>query len=386
VKHSIYSSRICIMLAGLLMSGGVITGVSAAGTSSGTMVSNSATVNYQVGSIAQTPVTSAAATFVVDTRIDLSVVTVDTATVKVTPGSSDQVLTFTVTNTGNAIQDFSLSQLAVSSGTANTTDYNLDGNGDANDTFDASNIRIFVEDGTSPGFQAAQDTGSHIDELAADASTTVYIVVDIALAQASGDISSHHLVAEARAGGTASALGAALVEDLGIADNKDTVQVVFGDGSGSDANDNPGDAKYSSQDDYEVQSATVNVTKTSTVISDPFNTTNNPKRVPGAVVEYIITINNSTGVVDATNIKLTDLLDATNLTFLDSGIYSGNDIELNINSGTITTYTGTDADDDGGDFGVSVANTITVDYDAAGTGFTVPAGQSATLKFRVTIN
>ncbi len=378
MKNSKYFSHILAMLAGLAMTGGMVSNASAAGTAAGTTISNTATVGYQVGSIAQTPVTSAAATFVVDTMIDLTVATTDTATVKVTPGATNQVLQFTVTNTGNAIQDFSLTRIAQNGGT---------GKFGGTDNFDATNVGIFVESGATPGYQPAEDTATFIDELSADTARTVYIVVDIALSQANGDISSHHLIATAGLAGAIGVEDPAVTEDSGTADNKDTVQTVFadGDGDGAGSIDTATNGKHSDQSDFEVQSATLSISKLSTVISDPFSSTN-PKRIPGAVVEYTITIDNSTGAADATSIVLTDLLDTTNLTFSDSAAYSGNDIELNINSGTITTYIGTDADDDGGDFGVITANTLTVDFNAAGAGFTVPAGQSATVKFRVTIN
>src|SRR5262245_49932644 len=41
----------------------------AVGTTAGTSISNTATVNYSVGGVSQTPITSAAATFVVDNKI-----------------------------------------------------------------------------------------------------------------------------------------------------------------------------------------------------------------------------------------------------------------------------------------------------------------------------
>ncbi len=363
------------MLAGLVLTAGMASNASAAGTAAGTTISNSATVTYDVGSVTQTPITSAAATFVVDIKVDLTVAAVDGATVKVTPGASNQVLAFTVTNTGNSFHDFSLRQIAQNGGT---------GGFGGTDNFDATVVGIFVESGATAGYQPAEDTATFIDELAPDTARTVYIVTDIALSQANGDISSHHLVATARQNGTIGVEDPAIVEDSGTPDGKDTSQVVFadGDGDGAGSIDTANNGEHSSQSDFEVQSATLAVTKTSAVISDPFSATN-PKRIPGAVVEYILTIDNSAGSADAENIVVTDLLDVTNLTFLDSAAYSGNDIELSIGGGPVTTYTGTDADSDGADFGRTSANTLTVN---PGGGFTVPAGQSATVRFRVTIN
>jgi len=88
-------------------------GAMAAGTASGTDVANFATVNYEMGSIAEIAINSPNVTFVVDTQIDLTVDTTDVAAVASTPSSNDNVMTFTVTNTGNASQDFSLSAVAL---------------------------------------------------------------------------------------------------------------------------------------------------------------------------------------------------------------------------------------------------------------------------------
>ncbi|HXS88009.1 MAG TPA: hypothetical protein VN705_01595, partial [Steroidobacteraceae bacterium] len=56
-----------------LSSVGVLQGAYANGTASGTTISNQATVDYSVGGVAQTQITSAAASFVVDTKIDFTV-------------------------------------------------------------------------------------------------------------------------------------------------------------------------------------------------------------------------------------------------------------------------------------------------------------------------
>lgn len=53
--------------------------------------------------------------------------------------------------------------------------------------------------------------------------------------------------------------------------------------------------------------ADLSVTKVSSVTSDPINGTNNPKRIPGALVEYLITvINSGVSATDADSIVITD--------------------------------------------------------------------------------
>ena len=74
------------------------------------------------------------------------------------------------------------------------------------------------------------------------------------------------------------------------------------------------------------------VTKVSTVISDPVNGTTNPKLIPGAVVQYVITVTNSgPGTVDASSLVITDPIPAnvfpfvqgTAVTFADGTPASG---------------------------------------------------------------
>src|SRR4029453_11451592 len=56
-----------------LSSVGVLQGAYANGTASGTTNNNQGAVDYSVGGVSQTQITSAAASFVVDTKIDFTV-------------------------------------------------------------------------------------------------------------------------------------------------------------------------------------------------------------------------------------------------------------------------------------------------------------------------
>src|SRR3546814_17398613 len=71
------------------------------------------------------------------------------------------------------------------------------------------------------------------------------------------------------------------------------------------AGDAARDGSHSDNDDYTVQTATLAVTKTSRVISDPVNATTNPKLIPGAVIEYCISVANS-GRPAAPSVVITD--------------------------------------------------------------------------------
>jgi len=59
--------------------------------------------------------------------------------------------------------------------------------------------------------------------------------------------------------------------------------------------------------------ANLSIKKTSQVISDPVNLTNNPKRIPGARVRYTITVTNTGAPVDADSIHIKDPIPANTL-------------------------------------------------------------------------
>lgn len=71
----------------------------------------------------------------------------------------------------------------------------------------------------------------------------------------------------------------------------------------------PGDTVTCSITNTRRSIAVLIVEKTSTVISDPVNGTTNPKLIPGAIVEYAITVRNAgTGRPDTASITITDIM------------------------------------------------------------------------------
>lgn len=273
----------------------------AAGTAAGTTITNSYSLAYTVGGISQTPQTGNDGGFLVDNKNDVLVTTNDVASIKVTPSSTSRVLTFTVKNEGNKVQDFILS---ASQAAVNTAPFGL------TDAFNATNLNAYVESGATAGYQVGEDTATYIDELAADGEKIVYVVADIPGSAANGDAAIVSLVAQLATGGTASSLGSATVNDTG-ADVAGTEQIVWADGSGALTTDVASDGMHSSASAYEVQSASLTVTKSSCVIWDPVNTTTNPKRIPGAVVRYTIQVANAAGAQDATSVSASDTLPLT---------------------------------------------------------------------------
>ena len=105
----------------VLGSFGLMQSAFAIGTDSGTSISNKATVSYSVGSVVQTPIESsptgnstpgvnngAGTTFVVDNKILHVVSEVGGTANSTSPGASNVVATFRVTNQGNTAQGYAL--------------------------------------------------------------------------------------------------------------------------------------------------------------------------------------------------------------------------------------------------------------------------------------
>ena len=329
----------------------------AAGTTAGTTITNTATVDYQVGGVAQGQ-QSASNNFTVDRKINLLVEEVGTVTTNVVPGQTNAVTTFQLTNSSNEVLDFALVASQIVGGTA--------AHG-GTDSFDATNVRIY-RDNTSSGSIGSWDVGDtlvsgYIDELVVDTAIRLFVVADIPAGLANNAVAGVTLRATAREGGTSGSQGAAITETTGAnTAGKDTV---FADTAGV-TGDAARDGSHSDNDDYTVQTATLTVTKTSRVISDPFNNTTNPKLIPGAVVEYCIAVANS-GSADATSVVINDPVPG----------------QLTFNAGTILlngTVTAGTCNADGVAGGSYSAPNV------SGTIATIAAGATRTLVFRATVN
>ena len=104
-------------------------------TAAGTEVSNTATVTYTVNGASQTT-TSNTAKFVVDRKVDFTVITDQTGATQVNLSQQAAVTKFKVTNHTNGIQDFWLDpdQTTLSVGILTGTD-----------DFDISSMKVFVD-------------------------------------------------------------------------------------------------------------------------------------------------------------------------------------------------------------------------------------------------
>ena len=361
--------KLALLLALLPAVLAIAPGAYAASTTAGTNITNTATVGYTVGGTAQTPVTSNTATFVVDRKVNLTVSEVGGSATTISYGDTNKVTTFLVTNLTNATQDFHLvpsQQLTLGIGLLGLTD-----------TMDMSNVRVFV-DGNGDGiYESASDTATYIDELAPDASKTVFIVANAPASGSANGVAGVALTAIAATGGTAGTLGGDLTATVG-ADTPGAIDTVFADSSG--ALDVIHDGAASAFDAYVIASTTIGFTKIATVVSDPVDGIITPKAIPGAVVEYCLQVSN-TGVSTATGINITDSIPA-NTTYVPGSLVVGGSVLLGVclPDGTAEDDNATGPDETDLNGGSSDGNTVNAMIPVL-----IPTA-TETARFRVTLN
>jgi hypothetical protein len=267
------------------------------GTPVGTTISNSATLGYSVSGFAQPNVVSAAATFVVDEKINLTVG--GGITTGVPANSTAQATAFTVTNNSNSPLDFSL---AVTSAIAG-------------DNFDPSACVAYVDANANGTYEAGTDTATYVDELLSGDTATVFAVCTIP-AGSNTDTGLVGLTATARgsfnAAGyipTAASLNATTPVETTASGT--TVGIVLADVAGTEAGDGSRDAKHSGRNTYQIFTAALTVTKSAVLLCDPFNGVASMKNIPGAMTQWTVTISNGAGGSAATLTTITDALSAT---------------------------------------------------------------------------
>jgi uncharacterized repeat protein (TIGR01451 family) len=357
----------------LLLSGTAIIATAgtahAAQTTAGTTITNTAQVTYTVNG-QQTTTNSSTATFVVDRKVNFTLVTDQASNTKVNVGQIGAVTSYKLTNTTNGTQDFLLDTAqAVPLGA-------LLGSPD----FTMANLKVFVDSNNNGVYDPGTDIATYVDQLAPDASIEIFIVGDVPATGTSNlaQVSLHATVAD---GNAANTKGTALIAtDLNLANADQTVDIVFADND-SDGTLYLGDIARNGQAiayaGYEAgaRNVALTVTKTARVISDDVNSLINPKALPGAVVEYCLTVNNATSGVPATNVVLTDVV-PTNTTFVPGTLTIGAPGVLGITCtlsslGTTTGYTGA--------YDTSTKTVTATIPTVAGSG-------SVAASFRVTIN
>lgn len=314
IKTSI-SSKLVALMAGAALFGLVSQSALAVGTTSGTSISNSATLNYTVGAVAQTAITSTAASFTVDDKVNVLVA--GGLITSVTPGATGVVTPFTVTNSGNATQGYNLVAADAASGayTVNATAITDNFNSVVGYTIyrdDGAGVPANANDGILSAAELAAGPVTTIPTLAAGATASLLVLTNIPLAQVNTDASVVSLRATTvwptplvPAEEPAAVVAGAVVSATAGA-NTAGVDVVLADGAG--AIDNASDGAYSTYGAFKVATAVLSVSKVATLLCDPINGNVNPKNIPGAAVQYAVTITNASGGASATLTTVTDTL------------------------------------------------------------------------------
>jgi uncharacterized repeat protein (TIGR01451 family) len=318
---------------------GFATPAQAAGTAAGSTITNTATATYNDTGGNPQSVASNTVNLRVDELLDVTVASADPGDVQTTPGSTNQVLSFTVTNTGNGSEAFRLTANGAIGG----------------DQYDPTVTSIVLDTNNNgvydPGVDTVYAPGSNDPVLAPDASVRVFVLSTTPPGSADGNRGIATLTAAATTGtgapgtsfpGQGQGGGDAVVGATG-ADGID-------DGT------------------YIVQNATIAFVKSQSVV-DPFGGT---KVVPGSVVTYtLVATISGTGSL--------------------SNVVIGDDIPVNTTyqNGTITLQTVGQSDTNDADAGrfeaASAGPPATPARVRVNVG-AVAAGQTRTVTFKVTVN
>jgi hypothetical protein len=270
--------------------------------------------------------------FEVDRLIDLTVARISSPSPDAAAGQPDIVLGFTVTNESNATLDFDLETAVNLTGIVATDTGVTPAVGASVIDFTVSiagSDSVFADNDDSGIYESAIDTDTYIDDLAAGDSRNVYVVIDLPTGgtQDLDDYLFVTLIAIASDPSTSSAQGSIITTDdngygadgtvtLGNVslDDPDSVDDVFADGE-SDAYYDAGDeitdpirnGQFSASRILEIN-AGMNVEKTAIAVWDNINLDSSPKAIPGAYVEYTLTIENlaSLGGQSATLASIAD--------------------------------------------------------------------------------
>ena len=308
----------------------------AAGTLSGTSISNLATLSYSVGGTAQTSIGSSAVgntsgagtvtSFVVDNKVNPGVVEGSFnggsifnagAVTNVAPGAVAQVTSFVVINNGNTPQGYTLSAINFAGGTIASTA----------DSIDVTINNVFVDANGNGTYEAGTDVATTIASLAPDASVTVFVLATIPAGATNGQQANITLTATTKTAGLSAAAAAAETYIATVGADTTGVDIVFADGPITEANfvgtSSARDGQATARDAYRITSAVISVQKTAALLCDPFNGATNRKSIPGATVQYAITITNAaSATASATLTQISDALEIANLTF-DATLISG---------------------------------------------------------------
>ena len=273
-----------ILTIATMMSLGLLSNLNAAGTTASTSISNTSVLNYKIGGTTQTTI-EATDTFVVDRKIDVKVASTDTdKTISVSAGTAEQILTYTIVNTGNDTETFDLSVAQ------KTSDYLAGG--------------CTVSDGTN-----------NITSISLNTDATQTLTVSCSIPETATDKQTSSIWLVATINGR--------IKENNDADNPNVVQNIFADSKsrGEYGSDILRDGKHSDIGTFTISSTVLSVEKSSVVTWDPVSKNTKPHRIPGAIVRYCFQVDN-TGSENATDVVITDEMSGNgkdNLSYVKSG-------------------------------------------------------------------
>jgi uncharacterized repeat protein (TIGR01451 family) len=250
--------------------------VHAVGTAAGTNITNTATVNYSLGGTPAT-ITSNTTSIAVAELVNVTIA-LQSPTVSVAAGATNEALLFLVTNTGNGAELFTLAGESVLNG----------------DDFDPTPAAPFIYfDSDASGDLSPGDTpyvaGSNDPSLAADASVAVLLVNDIPAGLPDGEYGRSELTAAASSGTGAPGT---VLPGLGT--------------SGVDAVIGMSGGEVAVTGQYLVGDILVSAVKSQAVL-DPFG---GSQPIPGAAITYQIVVT-ATGTGVALGTAFTDPIPAS---------------------------------------------------------------------------
>lgn len=351
------TSKKAALLASVALTMGAAPGALAQQNEAGEVVENTFTLDYSVGGTEQPGITNDPAIandpnqdyvqqgdptdFTVDRKVDLDVLALSTPT-SVDPGQPDVPVFFQVTNEGNDNFRYDLAA-------TNRPD------GSSDDEFDVTGLTIEAvllaangtcdENVTFPSGSTVVQNGPNNQDVPADRVLCVRVTGDVPAGQSDGTDAGLFLAATAvqpsqwarqgqggaRPGGNASA-----GTDLAAQGNANTIdgaaQNVFLDAAGDVNGDGAGDGRHSDTSVLVVASADLTAAKSveavKTALAPSEDCASVPAAsqafaVPGACVEYVITVTNK-GSQDATAVKVQDTLpDGVTFAGATSAVFTG---------------------------------------------------------------
>lgn len=298
-------------------------------TRAGTTISNTASATFDTGGGPQT-IDSNRVDLLVDELLDVTVESNDPTDVPTTPGATQQVLSFRVTNTGNGPENFVLSTIANAGG----------------DSYDPVVTQIYIDANGNNGFDPAIDTlytpGNGDPLIQPETGITVFVIATTPGNVTDGNRGLVSLVAAAKTGtGPAGTSFAGRGEGGGDA----VVGLTEADGTDEGA--------------FIVSAATVTLAKSATVT----NAIGTADPVPGATITYTIVVTVA-GSGSVSGLAITDNIPA------DTSYVPGS---ITLGGGGLS-----DAPDaDAGDYNGTRINVVLG---------TVAGGQTRTVTFQTRIN